>query len=416
MSGPAPRLILEPGSHALLNLGDIAMLETCVERLLARWPDARLDVVTSAPEALARYCPRAVALSTEGRYRWQERWTRLRERWAPISGWPPASRLAVELLRRTDAVAGSFLSALAAADAFVLTGRGGTTDAFLEDSLIVLDLLEVAAHVGVPTFMMSQGVGPISDTALRDRARAVLPTVRVIAVREERAAVPLLDSLGVDPGRVVTTGDDAVERAYLLRPAGRPETGIGVALRVAPYSALDTTTATALMAVLSRVADRRRSPLIPLPISLYPHEADAAAMQAGLGADVIATSAAVETPTAVIERAARCRVVVAGSYHAAVFAMSQGTPTVCLAGTPYYEDKFRGLVAQFGGGSVCLELEGFTPEGLEDAIEAAWTLPDESRAAMLAAAERQINAGREAYGRLYNAVERDLRARAFPHS
>ena len=51
-------------------------------------------------------------------------------------------------------------------------------------------------------------------------------------------------------------------------------------------------------------------------------------------------------PRAIIKRIGRCRVVVTGSYHVAVFALSQGIPAICLANSEYYEIKFRGLADQ----------------------------------------------------------------------
>ena len=45
---------------------------------------------------------------------------------------------------------------------------------------------------------------------------------------------------------------------------------------------------------------------------------------------------------------ARCRLVVTGSYHAALFALSMGVPAIGIATSRYYEDKFLGLADQFG--------------------------------------------------------------------
>ena len=63
-----PHVVIDPGSHAVLNLGDVAMLQVAVDRLAGLWPDARIDVLTTDPEALRRHVPRAQPLPAQGRY------------------------------------------------------------------------------------------------------------------------------------------------------------------------------------------------------------------------------------------------------------------------------------------------------------------------------------------------------------
>jgi hypothetical protein len=47
-----------------------------------------------------------------------------------------------------------------------------------------------------------------------------------------------------------------------------------------------------------------------------------------------------------LARAGDCCLVVTGSYHAAMFAPSQGVSVVALAGSPHYRLKFRGSAGQ----------------------------------------------------------------------
>ena len=62
------------------------------------------------------------------------------------------------------------------------------------------------------------------------------------------------------------------------------------------------------------------------------------------------TSLVPATPEAVIRQIQRCRLVITGSYHAAVFALAMGIPTIGLAKSTDYIDKFMGLSALFGEG------------------------------------------------------------------
>ncbi len=89
--------------------------------------------------------------------------------------------------------------------------------------------------------MLGQGLGPIHDAELLERAAEVLPRLTLIGVRESRSSVPLLSSLGVPPDRFMVTGDDAIELAYELRRDPRScrsvhRPAIGVNVRVAPYA------------------------------------------------------------------------------------------------------------------------------------------------------------------------------------
>ena len=104
---------------------------------------------------------------------------------------------------------------------------------------------------------------------------------------------------------------------------------------------------------------------------------------------------------ALIERVSHCRLVVTGSYHCAVFALSQGIPSVCIYNSEYYALKFRGLANQFGIGCAVIDRSGaMFREQLRDAILESWRTADETRPTLLRAAESQVEAGRRAYDAL----------------
>jgi hypothetical protein len=227
-----------------------------------------------------------------------------------------------------------------------------------------------------------------------------LPRIDRFAGRERRTAVPLLERLGVEPDRVSVTGDDALEAAHRLRPDELARDGIGVGLRVSPYSGFDPQLARA-GAVLRQLAGERGADLRPLPISLYPHEADGAALKRLTGRNGPEPS----SPREPIEEAGRCRVVVAGSYHSAVFALGQGVPVVALSATPYYDHKLHGLADLFRGGCEVISVrERDAPERLAAAVQTAWDTAETSRPALLDAAGEQIAAARDAYRQFGAAV------------
>jgi polysaccharide pyruvyl transferase WcaK-like protein len=415
-----PRVYVEPGSHDMLNLGDIAMLQVCVERLERLLPGVSIGVITGAPDRLARHLPGVEPIPAGGMYAW------LGNRWdggayssllgrsrdllrragdlATESG-PAAARAALraEIVAREPLPEDvrTFLSWLLAADGVVVSGRGGLTDAFRDDALRLMALLRIADGLGATVAMMGQGVGPARDERLRATAREVLPRLELVAVRERLIAPGLLESWGLPRDRAPLTGDDALELAHRLRPEGQASSGIGVSLRVAEYSGVDRAAATALGEVLAEAASRHGSELTPVPISLYPHESDGTTLARLL--DVRGEEAS--TPRDAIELTGRCRVVLAGSYHAGVFALAQGVPVVGVTASPYYAGKLEGLADLYPSGCTVVSLAepGFR-ERLAAALDQAWEAAPGLRDELLAATERQIEASRAAYARLAAAI------------
>jgi polysaccharide pyruvyl transferase WcaK-like protein len=386
-----PRVLIDPGSHHLLNLGDVAMLQVCVDRLRVLWPDVDVRVLTAAPERLAQLCPGVTSVDAAGRYGLLAR--------PPVALGPrrlARTRLAL-LGRRREVAVAAYARELLAADLLVLSGRGGLTDAFGDESREVLQELDLASAIGLPTALLGQGVGPLEDRELRERAARVLPSVRLFALREGDRGPALLAAAGVDAAKIVVTGDDAVELASGPRAKTTPPR-LGLNLRVAPYAGIGANEAAAVAEVAVRAARRYGAELQPIAISTHPAEDDRRAFD-----DLIASddSHAPATPRAVAELAGGCRAVVVGSYHAAVFALARGVPAVGLAASPYYADKLNGLREQFGSGCRVVELDRpGALEAIEPALDDLWRHADELEADLRAAAARQIDSGHDAYARL----------------
>src|SRR5205085_3092499 len=175
-----------------------------------------------------------------------------------------------------------------------------------------------------------QGIGPLRDRALIAAARRVLPRARMIAVREKLVSVPLLEELGVASERIIVTGDDSVEAAHRARQV---ELGnfVGVNFRVAGYTGMTTSDVDAIRAPLHRAVQRIGSELIALPVCIVDSvesASDATTAIRLLGSDNGQSVPA--TSEQLIARVGTCRIVVTGSYHAGVFALSQGIPAVCV--------------------------------------------------------------------------------------
>jgi polysaccharide pyruvyl transferase WcaK-like protein len=414
------RLLVEPSDYVFRNAGDMAMMHVAISRLAAFWPDASIEVLTADPDLLAVFCPGTIPLL------------------APPPGSPSSDYLSkriqritkqllfrnaatlrrlsslIRYLRQTQPRRRFFgqnlpktvVDAISRADALVVTGMGGITDAFPEYAWGLLDRIETALRYGKPVAMLGQGMGPLEHPELRSKATAVLPHVGFIALREGRAGIPLLQSLGVDPDRVVVTGDDAIEIAVSAGSA-QLGSGLGVNLRAATYAEVDFELVAQCREVLQGAARTFGAPIVPVPISTVSGEEDALTIQHLMSeyAGGLNCRMDVDSPLKVIGQVMLCRIVFAGSYHAAVFALSLGVPVVCFAQSNYYRDKFLGIAELFGSGCrIILAREPNWQHKLANALDEAWRTADEVKPHLLSAADRQLSLSRAAYQRVYHLV------------
>jgi polysaccharide pyruvyl transferase WcaK-like protein len=420
-------VMLVPCNARCLNMGDVAMLQVAAARLRALWPGEELRIFTSDAAALVRYCPGVTPVLLPDRPDWcTDHYLGGRlHTWLPdrvsehLVGFSVAAACRSALLReyilrararlrRHDRQSfAAFLDAIGGSRLLVIGGAGGVADPFNDYSNLVLLALQVARRRGIPTAIMGHGFGPLAAPSLRAKAAAVLPSVDAIAVREALASRPLLASLGVRSDRVVTTGDDAIELAYAERPADIGQ-AVGINLRLARSAGATEQDIDAVREGLRRFLAACPAPLVGLPIARQGN-LDAGAIErmlAGLEASVAGNGGGIgsdlDTPLKVIRQAGRCRIVVTGAYHAAVFALAQGIPAVCLARTQYFFGKFLGLADQFGGrGCHVVSLDGEDlPARLARTMTAAWDEAPVVREALWQAAAQQITQGRAAYQRL----------------
>jgi polysaccharide pyruvyl transferase WcaK-like protein len=425
------RILVDSGDYSCGNLGDVAMLMVALRRLRNVFPDARLDVLTDDPGLLSAHCPEARPVPRKGRDQWfgaeegpgglqwllprvSSQISRMKEglRRQRPGVWETIVCVKMRLRGSSGSNVRAFLDSLLNADLCVVAGAGGITDHAHAWSRQVLNLLELAAQWHTPAAVMSHGLGPLRNGQLRERAGAVLSSTSLVALREKRAGLALLQSMGVSKPCVLVTGDDAIELAYEARP-GTPGTAVGINLRVARSADVGREFIPRLRQAGLAFARAHGTRLLPVPIGHGRASQDTATLREVLAGVDEASDGGVslDTPLKVIRQVGCCRIVVTGAYHAAVFALSQGIPAICVARSPYFVDKFLGLADQFGRGCeiVFLDAEDF-PRRLKVAMEAAWAAADQLRPGLLAAAVGQITASQDAYARLGEVV-RDARVR-----
>lgn len=399
------RVLVDHSGYALLNIGDIAQLQACVRQIETLWPDAVIHVFTDSPERLEQYCPGAIPVTPTvvGRPI---------AKLLPISGQHAAEQLwkmVMPLLTRSTTVrtgrhAVRVLEAVRRAELVVSSGGGFVNDEWWWHGAGVLSVLAMAQRLGKPTAMFGQAVGPITHPILNRLAGMTMPNLLIVGVRESVLSVPTLVNKGVDASRIHITGDDALQLAVEV---SRPPTGraIGVNVRVAPYSGVDQKTARELVDVTGELAGRLGTTTVPLPVSRfgstgkYPSDLRSLQQSGMTEWDEVITGPDpdIRTPGELKGRVEKCRVVVTGSYHGAVFALAAGVPAVCLTNSPYFSAKFGGLAAMFPAGCELVSPGPRFRRELSEAVTRAWRIDEVQRDRIHDAALDQARRGERAY-------------------
>jgi colanic acid/amylovoran biosynthesis protein len=446
---PQLRILLEPSGYAGHNIGDAAMLEVALARLRSRWPRAAITIHSLDSETLNRLDPAVAVLDPSGSWGWSADAALI----APTGSIPPlisrfldAGRLlrrraprvmrrvaeaALLWKRRPTALVRDYVDAIDRADLVLVTGAGSLNDVFKRHAFVVLETLERAIHAKAVTALVGQGIGPMSDPALLKRAAAILHRVDLVALRDGVGSLALIEAFDIPKTRVVVTGDDAISLAY---PAGmdRLGSGIGFNLRSAPYAGLADDVVRSIGTVVCEAAVRHAAPLVAVPISrdvehddwetidriIGEHEAmipptrqvppaeDGNRTSSPSGHRTDTNAKGPRTPADLLTLLPDCRIVVSGSYHAAVFALAMGIPAVTIAASDYYVQKFRGLHGQFGAACrvECTSHPSFYRR-LAMAIDDAWRSAHAARAHLLHAAAHQLHSCDAAYQRLFELVD-----------
>ena len=277
------RILVDQSGYDLLNIGDVAMLQSCVTRLRMQWPAAEIMVIAAAPERLADYCPGTIAIGRTFADLPAFRLVPRKARLVLDQLWKMAGPYLVRLPGRPrSGRPRTAIQAVRAADLVVASGGGYLTDTWWWHASGVLSLLALAQRLGKPTAMFGQGVGPMERRLLRAQSRAVLPGLILLGLREERTGRPLAHSLGVAPAALMLTGDDALEQgSHPGAAAAGPEAGqvLGVNLRVSGYAGVNQVTAASVASVVRQAAAELGADLVGLPVSRYATAADAGALR-----------------------------------------------------------------------------------------------------------------------------------------
>jgi polysaccharide pyruvyl transferase WcaK-like protein len=370
------KLMFDQSGYALGNLGDRAMLEMA----LARCSEHECIVVARNEILLRGVSKKANLVEMAGLTEWRRTYNLAGgiHRLLPQSAHQTLKDLEeacrskfphmaykhiVRRLKKRNADTEPFerfMKQVSETDALIVTGGGFINDSFPRHAMLVLRLCQLFLRLGKPVALFGQGIGPLKTPALRKVLAEVAQQATVFGLREGLYSPVLLKELGVTNPRVVTTGDDAIEFAlqYTEIPT---KNSIGINIRVAPYSGISEEVAMKILQSVEYAKNQLGCSLVAVPISWNAGDSDVSTLS------FIEPEICLDKPWStqqLVDRVSECRVVITASYHAAVFALSQGCPVIAMVGSGYYDAKMKGLAKQFDCNESSLRL--MTPEQLCD--------------------------------------------------
>ncbi|MDZ7319277.1 MAG: polysaccharide pyruvyl transferase family protein [candidate division KSB1 bacterium] len=433
------RILLDQAVHDHRNRGNNSLLEVALRRFTKFWPEASFDVISISPHFCKVYLENVQPVDPVNFYDLKSKFDRLYQ-YVPKPVWyllfelreaiakktglvlsteqirsivKGAAKSKTEIISRADDGLQSMENEsvepyqnIGQYDLYVPTGGGYFCDSDKRFLMPLLDRIATAHAQGVITIMVGQGMGPIQDLEIIEKARKVLPKVDYLLIREEKLTRPLLDSLDMPSEKILMTGDDAIELAFVAREENLGN-GIGISLRVTSYTDVNAQHLDTIRPVILNAARKYNAPLVAAPIDTNEDDRKYIADLARGYTRIEKSWKRFESTGEVIKRISRCRIMISGTFHGAVFAISQGIPVIALAKSTEYANKISGLATEFGEqGCQIIKLDDARlEENLASAIDFAWNSAEQLRPRLLKEAKRQIDLGYAAYQKVFSLVE-----------
>ena len=417
-------IIIDWGGYSFSNLGDIAMLQVAVERIKSKFSDANIWIFTTNEEQLRKYFPGSQPIFTRTR----EIWRRTRLLPIPYRIIPKKIRKLVQNFESTykynhpksaviimqitnfwknstDKQYLEFFEKINKSDFTIVSGGGFINDMFPEHTRNILSTLLIANKLQKPAGMFGQGIGPLNNQELIKLGKKTFPELKTIGIRESITSLQILKETGIKKEKIFVTGDDAIELVIQYPSVSIIQDCVGINIRLAKYAGNLEIYLDQIGNVISKIALENKLKIIPIPIHIGDDYRDIRASERTCLIDFeeIETAKKIDTVEHLILQINRCRIVITGSYHAAVFALSSGIPVVGIAESDYYKSKFLGLANQFSIGCEVVDLSEENPfENLKKSIQKSLDLNVKDQ--LIEKAMEQVNKSKQAWDYFFNLV------------
>jgi polysaccharide pyruvyl transferase WcaK-like protein len=368
------KILVDHGSSH--NLGDTAMLEAVVERLLDRSDAVEAHVIKlplmktrlwenpRVRPAEFRFTSPMLGLGPFWRTPFLWRWSKAFVRpWKRYCFGALGRGLRPDGIRVDDGHSGevSLAEWCRDYDGYLVVGGGNLTDRFPPEVWRRCCFIHAFADQGKPVVLSGQQVGPLESRVMRRAVSRALRRADFVGLREPTDSVDFCREARLSPDRFAVMGDDSfgVEpedsariNAMLEHRGLSRGRFLAVNVRVANYSDVDQSHLREIAELFSALADWFEMPLLVVPIALNEADSDVRSgyrLAEAIGGDrVRVLDDSGLTPEAVKGVLGHAFGAVGVSYHFCTFALSQGVPAICIHQGDYYGQKGRGLCRLWG--------------------------------------------------------------------
>ncbi|MEW9702313.1 polysaccharide pyruvyl transferase CsaB [Paenibacillus sp. SI8] len=274
---------------------------------------------------------------------------------------------------------GSLLRALREADGLISGGGSLLQDATSSKTIpYYLAVLKLAQWLGKPTFVYSQGIGPVNRRMFDGWIRGVFKRCRYVSVRDTESA-DLLAKMRLPRERIEVVPDPVMGLPLRdARGAAGPSTGsagasgaapdavrtVGVSVRFwnADRSELEALSRSLSLLLAARTDVRLRF----LPFHLPSDEVASQFVIDRLGdhATRVEMARGIAHPQDMLEQVASCDLLIGMRLHALIYAASQYVPMVGISYDPKIDQFLHRLGMKAAASTASFDSEAFTEEAL----------------------------------------------------
>ena len=369
------------------NLGDMAMIEGVVRRLLHissglhlhvkdnfslpqemwAWDNVtRVVTVNFLPEPIARV-PVINRIPYIKRYEPQLKTLSLRCFHALLGRGLNASNL-----RLDNSLGGSTLGDWCDEyDAMHFVGMGGFTDIFIRDVWYYCSLVHTFVEQRKPVIFTGQQIGPIHSRWTQDLIQRALKKTEFVGLREPTDSLKFCEQANLDSSRFAVMGDDSfglpaaiaeTVEAFLSSRDLSSKGFIAVNLRIAGYAGSPDQHIKKIADLLCNLLQKYDLPIVVVPIALDEYDSDITSghlLVEAIGDDRVKVLDKPEELNAALVKGilGQAYAAIGVSYHFCTFALSQGVPAICIFDGDYYSQKAKGISKFWGDERLALPLK-----------------------------------------------------------
>jgi len=386
------RLLIDHGTYAYSNLGDLAMLEGALSRLLNRFPNADISVIDTGFIDFTGNFGNLNKVSLQTDYKFVTDDPNFILRKIPFGGrrvpglnariklpilgalLPPKSMLLAN--RKTPLRRMKLTEFCEPFDALHICGGGFLTDTFRSLLLSKCSLILTFIAQGKPVVLTGQQLGPFTNPFHEKTLYRTLRHAAFVGVRESTDSFAICQKAGLETEHFEIMGDDSfgcpasedlLVSALLDQYGLEPCKFIAFNFRTGFYVKETAKYLQQVAELMLGLANQLQLPILVVPIYIGSDpnndiEYGKKLAELTQDADILVLDDKNLTPALVKGVMGQAFGAIGVSYHFCTFALGQGVPAICIYDGDYYSQKARGLCGFWKDNRLALSLQNMDPE------------------------------------------------------